>query len=596
MADKLTVRFKPFEDESLISYFIRLSEKNGVNLLPLLNRIKEVDNDYIQFSEIDIIDKIPFKHINYNALERLLGINIDFLLKNTFYNFVERLSDDSEVERARFISGIIRKNFSYCPKCLEENMYYRLIWKIKEIKICNKHKIELLDSCPNCNHKITYDKITNLGICSNCGKKLLVDNKKEVLDINYFLYQKYLYESWSKLIYGEYNKMNSQEIAYKILYILNDKRYFFNREQIKKSSEREFFIPMILQYARGTNKSKRTLHIATIIKILYENKITIEDFLNLQVPEKFILSIKEKKQIKLSNTCCIAPWCNNYKMKGKLIKTSTNYKRLSDNNALLYYMYCTECGCEYAYDESDNLIERTSFIEGFNRLSRTWDYNLSLENLANKSGLSEEKLKRLLSYFNIRGMFLKDTKKLILNNDLIKVFINEIDKGNTLKEIMNLKCWKGYREYLLYRFNKDVMIAIINKRVLRNKESIKGDKQKKVIEVLEELLKNDILITLKKVCTILNVYPETIRYWKCNKLISDYKIKQKNNIIQKNREIIKEKIELFIEENNTCYIKTEDLYRYIGVERNILWRRYPEITSYITNTVNQHNKLIYNSN
>ena len=64
MADKLTVRFKPFKDESLISYFIRLSEKNGVSLLPLLNSIKEIDGDYIQFSEIDIIDKIPFKHLN----------------------------------------------------------------------------------------------------------------------------------------------------------------------------------------------------------------------------------------------------------------------------------------------------------------------------------------------------------------------------------------------------------------------------------------------------------------------------------------------------------------------------------------------------
>ena len=200
MADKLTVRFKPFKDESLISYFIRLSEKNGISLLPLLNSIKEIDSDYIQFSEIDIIDKIPFKHLNYNALEVLVGFNIDFLLKNTFYKLMERFSDTGEVE---------------------------------EIKICNKHKIKLLDSCPHCNHKIDYDKIISLGICSNCRKELSVNIEKEILDSNYFLYQTYLYEGWSKLIYGEYNKMNSQEIAYKILYILNEKRDFFNRERVK---------------------------------------------------------------------------------------------------------------------------------------------------------------------------------------------------------------------------------------------------------------------------------------------------------------------------------------------------------------------------
>ncbi|KLE15725.1 hypothetical protein [Clostridium sp. C8] len=559
MADKLTVRFKPFKDESLISYFIRLSEKNGISLLPLLNSIKEIDSDYIQFSEIDIIDKIPFKHLNYNALEVLVGFNIDFLLKNTFYKLMERFSDTGEVE---------------------------------EIKICNKHKIKLLDSCPHCNHKIDYDKIISLGICSNCRKELSVNIEKEILDSNYFLYQTYLYEGWSKLIYGEYNKMNSQEIAYKILYILNEKRDFFNRERVKTSSNGEFLLPTLLQYARGTTKTKRTLHISTIIKILFENKITIEDFLNLQVPRKFIVSIKEKKQIKLAKTCCVAPWCKNYKINGALTKTSTNYKNLVDNSTLLYYMYCPECGCEYAYDESENLIERTSFIDGFNRLSSTWDYNISLENLAYKSCISEEKLKRLLAYFNIRGMFLKNKKTIVLKDDLINIFIKEIEEGKSLKEIMSLKCWKGYREYLLYRFHKDVMSAIITKKVVRNTEVTIGEKSKRVLEVLEELLKNDIPITLKKVCTILNVSPETIRYWKCNKLIADYKVKQKNNVIQKNREIIKEKIELFIEENNTCYIKTENLYKYIGVQRNILWRRYPEITAYITNKVSQHNKLI----
>lgn len=592
MADKLTVRFKPFKDESLISYFIRLSEKNGISLLPLLNSIKEIDGDYIQFSEIDIIDKIPFKHLNYNALEGLLGFNIDFLLKNTFFKVMERFADTGEVERVRFIAGIIRKNFYYCPKCLEEKMYYRLTWKIEEIKICNKHKIELLDSCPHCNHKIDYNKIISLGSCSNCRKELSVNIEKEIVDSNYFLYQTYLYEGWSKLIYGEYSKMNSQEIAYKILYILNEKRDFFNRERVKKSSKGEFLLPMLLQYARGTTKTKRTLHISTIIKILFENKITIDDFLNLQVPKKFIVSIKEKKQIKLAKTCCIAPWCKNYKINGTLAKTSTNYKRLVDNSALLYYMYCPECGCEYACDDSENLIERTSFIDGFNRLSRTWDYNMSLENLAYKSCISEDKIKRLLAYFNVRGMFLKGKKTIVLKDDLINVFIKEIENGKRLKEIIGLKYWGNYREYLQYRFHKDVMIAIITKKVVRNTEVTIGDKSKRILEILEELLKNDIPITLKKVCTILNVYPETIRYWKCNKLISDYKVKQKNSTIQKNREIIKEKIELFIKENNTCYIKTENLYKYIGVQRNILWRRYPEITAYITNKVSQHNKLI----
>lgn len=592
MKDKLTVRFKPFKDESLTSYFVRLSKDNGVNMLCLLNSIKEIKSDYIQLSEISVIEKVPFKYINYDELEKLLGFKMDFLLENTFYNIMERFGDSNQVERGRFISGIIRKNFYYCPKCLEEKMYYRLIWKIEGIEICDKHRCRLLNRCPHCNHEIRYEEIINLGICSNCGQKLSGDIEKGTFDNNYLIYQTYLYKSWNKLIYGSYSKMKSQEIAYKMLYILNKEKNPFDREALKISDNEKSFIPMVLQYARGTTKIKRTLHISSIIEILLKNKISIEDFLNLKVPEEFVVSIKEKKEKKLANASCMAPWCKNYKVSGVLVKTNTNYKKLLINNALLYYMYCPECGCEYAYDENGHLVERTSFIDGFNHLNNTWSNDISLENLAYRNCMTEDKIKRLLSYFNVRGIYLKNEKSITMKKELINLFVKEIEEGNNLKKIMSLKCWSGYREYLLYRFHKKVMLAINMKKVVREKDVMVEKRSQKVCEVLEELLKSDMPITLNTVCSILKVSHETIRYWKCNKLIADYKINQKNNGMLRNKEIIKEKIRLFIEENKNYCISTKDLYKYIGIQRNILWRNYPELTADITNKIDQHNKLI----
>lgn len=592
MQNKLTIRFKPFEDESIISFFIRLSKDNGVSILQLLNRVKEEESDYIQLGEISIIEKFLFKHINHDKLENLLGFKVDFLLKNTFYNLIEKFNDGNKIEKARFICGIIRKDFYYCPKCLEENLYYRLIWRIEGIEICNKHGCFLLSRCYHCNHQIKYEEIIYLGMCSYCRKSLSKNIEKDTFDNNYFVYQSYLYESWNKLIYSKYNKMNSQEIAYKILYILNQKNSCFNREMIKQYNQEKNFFAMILQYARGTTKYKKTLHISIIIRVLFENKISIEEFLKLNIPKEFIVSVKEKRQSKLAETRCMAPWCKNYKVKGLLVKTNTTYKKLVNNNVLLYYMYCPECGCEYSYDENGNLVERTSFIYGFHKLNNTWNNSISIENISYNSNMSEDKVKRLLSYFNVRDIYLKDGKPVILKKELINIFINEIEKGSNLKKIMNLKCWSGYREFLLYRFHKEIMLAINMKKVVQNKETSIGIKSKKVIEVLEQLLKTDITITLNTVCNILNVYPETIRYWKCNKLIAEYKAKQKYNAIQKNREIIKEKIELFIEKNRTCYISPNDLYKDIGIQRNILWRHYPEITMDITNKIRQHNKLI----
>lgn len=592
MVDKLTIRFKPFQDESLNSYFFRVSNENGLNIINLLNSVRKTENDYFQLSEISIIDKVAFKHIDISSLEKLLGFKADLLLKNTFYRFIERFGDGSEVERSRFISGSIKKEFSFCPKCLKEKMYYKLIWRISEIKTCDKHGCILISKCVKCNSKITYEDALSIGVCNKCGQKVGEKIDIEKLDSNFLQEQVYLYKVWNTLIYGEYDKMNSKEIAYKILYIINNKEKNLRREILKSEGRQKFFIPMLLQYARGTTMSKRVLHISTVIKILLEYKINIEDFLSLNVPKKFIDSIENIKQTRLSVASCMAPWCGNYEVEGSLIKTSTSYKKSINDNVFLYYMYCSICGCEYAYDEKGKLVERTEFIDGFNRLSNTWSKELLLGNLAHKNCITEDKLKILLAYFNTRGMYLKNENSIILKEDLINVFIREIKKGRSLREIRYLKYWNNYREYLLYRFHKEVMLNINMKKVTRNKRISIGSRHKKVTEVLEELLKANITITLNQVCRILKVSPETIRYWKCNKLISDYKRKQKSEIILKKGEVIRDKIEEFIECHKTECINTKNIYEFIEIQRSILWRNYPELTTYITNKINRHNKLI----
>ncbi|ERK32414.1 TniQ family protein [Clostridium intestinale] len=592
MIDKLTIRFKPFQDESLTSYFIRISNDNGLNTINLLNSVRKIENEYLQLSEINIIDKVAFKHININGLEKLLGFKVDLLLKNTFYRFIERFGDGSEVERSRFISGSIRNEFSFCPKCLKEKMYYKLIWKISEIKICDKHGCTLISKCVKCNSKITYEDIISAGICNKCGHKISARIDIEKLDSKFLQEQVCLYKIWNTLIYGEYDKMNSKEIAYKILYIINNKEKNLSREILKSESRQKFFIPMLLQYARGTTKNRRVLHISTVIKILLEYKINIQDFLNLNVPKKFMDSIENTKQTKLSIASCMAPWCGNYKVEGSLIKTNTSYKKSINDNVLLYYMYCSVCGCEYAYDKKGKLVERTEFIDGFNRLSNTWSKELSLGNLAHKNCITKDKLKRLLAYFNTRGMYLKNENSIILKEDLINVFIREIKKGRSLREIRHLKYWNNYREYLLYRFHKEVMLNINMKKVTRNKKVSMEKQNKKVTEVLEKLLKANTTITLNQVCRTLNVSPETIRNWRCNKIISSYKNKQKSEMLLKKGEIIRGKIEEFMKSHETEPINTKTIYEFIEIQRNILWRNYPELTSYITNNINEHNKSI----
>lgn len=72
----------------------------------------------------------------------------------------------------------------FCPSCLEEDAFYRLIWRLNIIRSCPKHQLLLLDCCTHCATPIAFlqppFEMTN---CPNCGKDLrlcgstIVDNR-----------------------------------------------------------------------------------------------------------------------------------------------------------------------------------------------------------------------------------------------------------------------------------------------------------------------------------------------------------------------------------------------------------------------------------
>jgi hypothetical protein len=153
----LLIRPKPFADESIIGYFLRLAESNGyesINWLLQLFRLSPSDGnqsyayayglsslsraaDMVQLEE-SILNKLAYQPLenspsstrgNYKAF----GQNLFFLL-------------------------IPLRNPKLCPKCLFENAYCRKIWELGMITACPRHKCLLAEECPACRQKIKWNR------------------------------------------------------------------------------------------------------------------------------------------------------------------------------------------------------------------------------------------------------------------------------------------------------------------------------------------------------------------------------------------------------------------------------------------------------
>ena len=318
----------------------------------------------------------------------------------------------------------------------------------------------------------------------------------------------------------------------------------------------------------------------------------MQQFLKMQVPCTFISSISSNNMKKIDSASCIAPWCKNFNGMGNLIKTGTSLKKHICGGILLYYMFCPECGCEYAYDKFENIHERTNFIESFYLLNKYWSTEISLEKLSYKTGLSEDKLKRFLAYFNLRERFLKNNERYEIDNKLLVLFLEGIKNNITLREIRKWVCLGNYRNYLFYRYHKDVIYELNTKEVKRNRRVNAEINKQKILKCVDKLYENKIKITLNEVGKALNISRETVTNWGCNEYIYKMKKQQKQFIKENNIDILYKKTDKYLEIHNNSIIRTKDLYSYLGCIRNILWREYPGITAYITYKIKLHNKII----
>lgn len=593
-----TVRLRPYEGESLSSFIYRLAIANGTRVFQIWNtmKTKHIEN-YAQRDDINLLDFAPVNTIDTTKLAQSLSIDVEKLLNCSCFNILQTFSGETNIERSRFLSGMLRTYLYYCPLCLRVKCYNRLLWKIDDIHGCVEHGNRLLNQCSSCQKYIKYKDILVIGECPYCEHKLFRDvTESIIMSEEELCKESWFTNTWAYLLKDVRSKIETYEIGMRILFILNQRKLQFDKHLVEKNLKEPGILPALLQHARESLSHKRTLHISFILSVLFEHQISAKEFMELETPAIFIDSVKTVAKSKKDSVSCFAPWCSSYNKVGSLIKTGTTLKRRKSGKVLKYYLFCTSCGCEYAFDEEDQLIERGFFIEVYKKLLIMEDQDIKFKQLSNLLEITEDKLRRSLSYFRTRINLRCDIKldKYKIEKDLINSFTKSLVSNMKIKDIQQWECWDSYEHFLTYRFQVDVMNAISMQERTFSKRSDINSERKRVYARVKYLFETDKDITIASVVNELDICPETLRIWDCLSYIAEMKKGQKEKRLLEMKEKVYNLVDEFFDKENENELSVEGLYQYIGTGRTVLWRVMPEITAYIGERFKKENYKVRN--
>jgi hypothetical protein len=162
--------------ESLTSYIQRVASDNFVFPSDIWGMVSFSHNKYHQSSISCYLDINPYLNIDLNKCKSMLLCK-DSLDSLTLIPLLQKLNipifDISKNDITNIKNSIFYSHRRYCPKCLKENGYYKLIWQIRLISYCELHNIKLVNECCNCNIKILLlPRKGTINICSFCNSTL----------------------------------------------------------------------------------------------------------------------------------------------------------------------------------------------------------------------------------------------------------------------------------------------------------------------------------------------------------------------------------------------------------------------------------------
>ena len=174
-------RPRPYPDESLLSYLLRVQVANGYKLLgwitcwlrdiagvPLPNRLTTT-NDVTFLRILAEATVIPVQAVYRMTLNRYAAV---LAVPGTVLETVCLASGEclTMAPTPRLSNRWARpdETTAFCPQCLEEASYHRLSWLLYPVFACIQHQNWLRDTCADCGKPTSVQEVVD-GCCQQCG-------------------------------------------------------------------------------------------------------------------------------------------------------------------------------------------------------------------------------------------------------------------------------------------------------------------------------------------------------------------------------------------------------------------------------------------
>lgn len=282
--DTFIIRTKIIKDESLTSYIQRVASDNFLTPADIWKLLCYSPYKYHQNTVSSYIDVDPNHTFDLHKLEAMLLQRSDSLHRLTFIPALEKLNlSNSNANKSNIGRNIFYTYRKYCPKCLRENNYYKLIWQLSSIKFCKLHNIKLIAQCWHCKSTMFLLPLNGeIGICPHCKMSLsrapIIDYFPNQLDLLSYNDWEYLFDASKKALPLTNNYEEHSLLLFKLLYLLKDTHMYKSQTALKN-------------LYKDLEGYRNIIHIHSIMKILRKTNKSFEYFINLEVPVDFIESI-----------------------------------------------------------------------------------------------------------------------------------------------------------------------------------------------------------------------------------------------------------------------------------------------------------------
>ena len=291
MLNRLPIRIKPKDGESLSSFISRLAFRNALHYLDIIKLISKNEST-LKVRKILHMDIAPELNINLSKLSELCGIEENKLEELTFLPVTKKFLKNYKLNYRRNLFFILNSlevsKKKYCIECLKEHSGYKLLWQVKDVKLCDKHLIPFEEKFMEPNKFLDINLVDEIYIYTknkeqnnNLEGNIEIDIKK----------QKEVYDMWHFFQKSEGSLHIRENINFDIyvsiilLYIgqAGDKKLFDVNKSIYSSKKINRLKNII---NNGNNNGN--LSINSINEYLKVANYSFENFFSTYIPDEFI--------------------------------------------------------------------------------------------------------------------------------------------------------------------------------------------------------------------------------------------------------------------------------------------------------------------